>query len=338
MSLGELFNVWTLGGEEYWERGVSTFFNQQVDAYKFGYRDTDDGCAGVTQYIFSPTGQAFESQRDQAHVQGGIAHLVEAALCAWNQNVDLVSYANDRLVAGVEYHARYNSGNDDVPWTSDIYNPCNITILGDRTRISPQDRGFVSPIYFMCAKLFAQAGKSHPETVAVIRNSDYLPEFTNRAHPGNGQFAFVTRTPSSRTVNIRKRNANGFALDGGRGGARGQNVYLWTFSESNVNQQWEEIDRGDGFFSYQKRGTNFSLDAGNGGANGQNLYLWTTDPNNFNQQFRKISKGGGNYQLQKRNALGFFIDGNRGGSIGQNVYIWTSGNNNQNQQWMISEN
>ena len=31
MSLGELFNVWTLGGEEYWERGVSTSFRAQGD-------------------------------------------------------------------------------------------------------------------------------------------------------------------------------------------------------------------------------------------------------------------------------------------------------------------
>ena len=57
-----------------------TMLRQQVDAYKFGYRDTADGCAGVAQYIFSPTGQAFESGRDQAHVQGGIGHLVEGAL------------------------------------------------------------------------------------------------------------------------------------------------------------------------------------------------------------------------------------------------------------------
>ena len=164
---------------------------EQVKAYKFGYQDTKDGCAGVAQYIFSPTGQAFESGRDQAHVQGGIGHLVEAALTAWNQRIDLVSYADYRLVAGVEYHAKYNVGHNDVPWTSNIYNPCNNRILGDTKKISSEKRGFVSPIYFMCDKLFTLAGQDHPYTDEVISHADYLPEFSNTSHPGMGQFAFV---------------------------------------------------------------------------------------------------------------------------------------------------
>ena len=164
---------------------------EQVNAYKHGYRDTKDGCAGVAQYIFSPTGQAFESGRDQAHVQGGIAHLVEAALTAWNQGIDIVKYADYRLVAGVEYHAKYNVGHDDLPWTSKIYNPCDRRILGSRDRISPEKRGFVSPMYFMCDKLFTQAGRPHPYTDEVISHPDYLPEFSNTSHPGMGQLLFV---------------------------------------------------------------------------------------------------------------------------------------------------
>ena len=323
-------------------------FNDQVEAYKFGYRDTEDGCCGVAQYIFSPTGQAFESQRDQAHVQGGIGHLVEAALSAWNQGVDLVSFADNRLLAGVEYHAKYNSGNDDVPWTSDIYNPCNLRILGDRSRISPEGRGYPSPIYFMCDKLFTQAGLEHPYVDIVISDPDYLPEFSISDHPGHGQFAFVARTPSTetpstetpstRTVTLQKRNATGFAIDGNNGAARGQNIYLWSFDPNNQNQQWEEIDRGGGYFSYQKKGTNFSIDGGNGGARAQNVFLWSTQPNNFNQHFRKIPRGADSFQLQKRNAPDFAIDGGRGGARGQNVYLWSGQNNNRNQQWIIREN
>ena len=41
-------------------------FKAQVSAYKRGYRKTHDGCCGVAQYIFKSTGQAFETQRDQA--------------------------------------------------------------------------------------------------------------------------------------------------------------------------------------------------------------------------------------------------------------------------------
>jgi len=141
--------------------------------------------------------------------------------------------------------------------------------------------------------------------------------------------------PSNKVVTLRKRNANGFALDGGNGGENGQNVYLWNFNANNVNQQFVEVDRGGGFYSYIKQGTNFALDGGNGGETGQNLYLWTSKANNFNQHWKKVSKGGNVYQLQKRNSLGFSIDGGVGGATGQNVYLWSSGNSNQNQQWII---
>jgi len=80
---------------------------------------------------------------------------------------------------------------------------------------------------------------------------------------------------------------------------------------NNVNQQFTEINRGNGFFSYQKVGTNFSIDGGAGGARAQNVRLWVTNPNNFNQQWRKISITGNTFRLQKRNAPNFSIDGGR---------------------------
>lgn len=142
-------------------------------------------------------------------------------------------------------------------------------------------------------------------------------------------------TPNSNVVTLRKRNATGFGLDGGRGAANGQNVYLWNHNRNNVNQQFTEINRGNGFFSYQKVGTNFSIDGGAGGARAQNVRLWVTNPNNFNQQWRKISITGNTFRLQKRNAPNFSIDGGRGGARAQNVYLWSSTNNNQNMQWII---
>lgn len=448
-------------------------FDEQVTAYQVGYLDTNDGCCGVAQYIFSPTGQAFETSRDQGHVQGGIAHLVETALSAWNQGVDLVSFSNNRLLAGVEYHARYNSGNDDVPFTSNIYNPCNIRLLGDPSRISEDLRGYVSPIYFMCDKLFTQAGLAHPEVDIVISDPNYLPEVGNSDHPGNGQFAFVARefvpdplktyyidsphhnlrlgatgegndpfttsitttgeqvewifvdrgngswhiqlaaggsrprlrsrnngqsdmqATSSRggwtyydftigalpntyfatlpdhnenrsrlqidnrgnvnfvaetsagtwesfqfteapnkIVNIRRRSDTRFALDGSGNSSNGQNVYLWTFGANNLNQQWEEIYRGDGYYSYQKVGTNFSLDGGNGGGENQNVHLWTTDPTNINQHWSKDPAGGGSYTLTKRDQ-NFSIHSATGGFNGQNVDLKGFNSNDLNIQWII---
>ena len=170
----------------------TTMFNDAVAAYKFGFTNTDDGCAGVTQYIINADGQCFESERDQGHTQGGIAHLVEPALIAWNQGVDLVSYEDDRLVAGMEYTAKYNLGYD-VSWTNDVPNPCNQTHNWmSNNFISAEDRGDFSPIYVMAATLFTRAGKSHPYTTEVTTHGDYdQPESDNDDHPGLGSLCFA---------------------------------------------------------------------------------------------------------------------------------------------------
>ncbi|MDO5971801.1 ricin-type beta-trefoil lectin domain protein [Flavivirga aquimarina] len=138
-----------------------------------------------------------------------------------------------------------------------------------------------------------------------------------------------TASPNFRLV---KRNATGFAMDGGSGGANGQSIELYTNINHN-NLTWTEIDRGNGYYSYQKYGTNYCIDGGNGGANGQDVYLWTCSDNNQNQHWQKINAGNGHYRLQKRNASGYSIDGGGGGAINQNVYLWSSNSNNQNQQW-----
>lgn len=128
-----------------------------------------------------------------------------------------------------------------------------------------------------------------------------------------------------------KRNATGFAIDGGSGGANGQSIELYTNVNHN-NLTWIEIDRGDGYYSYQKKNTNYCIDGGNGGANGQDVYLWECSEGNQNQHWQKIDAGNGHYRLQKR-GTNFSIDGGNGGAINQNVYLWSSSSTNQNQQW-----
>lgn len=136
-------------------------------------------------------------------------------------------------------------------------------------------------------------------------------------------------------VSMKKKNAPAFAIDGGNGGANGQNAYLWTYTNSNVNQKWVEIPRGNGFFSYQKLGTNYCLDGNWGGANGQNVYIWTCGASNVNQQWKKTYLTDGSVQLTKRNST-YNIDGNWGGANGQNLYLWSGSQTNQNQAWNFS--
>ncbi|MEP5340959.1 MAG: T9SS type A sorting domain-containing protein [Algibacter sp.] len=320
----------------------NTMFNAAIDAYKFGFTDTTDGCAGVTQYIINSDGQCFESERDQGHTQGGIAHLVEPALIAWNQGVDLVSYSNDRLVAGMEYTAEYNLGNN-VSWTNNVPNPCNQTHTWmNNGFISEEDRGDFSPIYVMASSLFTRAGKAHPFTAEVISdtgdpndsnfNGYSQPESFNSDHPGLGT---LTHTLGP-IVTMRKRNSTGYALDGGNGGANNNDVKLYAQDASNINQQWVEIDRGNGYYSYLKNGTNFCIDGGNGGDNKNNVKLYTRIDTQQNQHWKKISTGSGHYRLQKRNSSSYSIDGNHGGGNNQSVYLYTNSTTNYNQQWLFS--
>ncbi len=169
---------------------------------------------------------------------------------------------------------------------------------------------------------------------SILNQNDKVKKCTNTGGAGSGSNVPNNRNP---IVTLRKNNSQGFAIDGGNGGKNGQNVYLWPYNSNNVNQQWEEINRGGGFYSYKKRNTDFCIDGNNGGKNGQNLHLWSCNSNNQNQQFRKVSLGNGRYRLEKRNASNISIDGNNGGANRQNVHMWSSNNNNGNQQWIITQ-
>ena len=142
--------------------------------------------------------------------------------------------------------------------------------------------------------------------------------------------------PKSTIVHIKKRNAQGFAIDGKGGGANGQNIHLWGANQNNVNQKWVEIDRGNGYYSYQKQGTNYCIDGGGNGANRQNVYLWQCSNNNQNQHWKKVATSGGAYKLIKRNASGYALNGGSKGANGQNVNLYDSSNSSQNLQWIIT--
>lgn len=137
-------------------------------------------------------------------------------------------------------------------------------------------------------------------------------------------------------VMITKRNAPNYAVDGMGGGENGQNVHLWGTNTNNNNQKWVEIDRGGGYYSYQKLNTNYCLDGNGGGANGQNVHLWTCNANNQNQHWQKTSTSGGAFKLIKRNATGYALNGGSNGTNGQNVNLYNSSNSSYNLQWFIT--
>ena len=140
--------------------------------------------------------------------------------------------------------------------------------------------------------------------------------------------------PDGRLVQLTKRNASEFAIDGQPGSGTKQNIFLWSENANNANQQWIELDRGDGYYAFQKQNTDFCIDGGVGGEIGQNVFLIECRDTNQNQHWRKVDVGSGDaFRLEKRNSPGFSIDGGNGGAIEQNVYLWASDSGNQNQHW-----
>jgi len=162
-------------------------YDYTVEAFKVGFEDAPDGCSGVAQYISNAAGQPTEAGRDQGHPQGGVGHLVEVALMAWNQGTNLVAHENRRLVAGMEYLARYNLMND-VPYDPNFADECNVH--PDWPVISPAGRGSFSPVYEMANHLFRRVGVEHPFTTQVLATAGYVPEKTNSDHPGLGTLTF----------------------------------------------------------------------------------------------------------------------------------------------------
>lgn len=114
-------------------------FNRGLDYYRNG-----EGNGRLTHYIFDDSGQCQESGRDQGHTQLGLGLLAQACEIAWNQGIDLYGEANNRLLKGFEYTARYNLG-QDVPF---VY---HVDTSGQykHKAIDPKGRGVLRPVYEM---------------------------------------------------------------------------------------------------------------------------------------------------------------------------------------------
>ncbi len=170
-------------------------FDYAIDVYKNGY--TGSCNVSVKDYIWKTNGQAVEAGRDQAHVQFGVGNLVNTARMAWVQGVDIVTYADNRVVAGMEYAAKYGVG-ETVPYDAGYPDLCNIHPVWPA--ISPLQRGMWYPVWEAAERLFNDAGLPHPYTTKVVTGSgfvnkpagvgSYRPERHMDDAGGNGTLAF----------------------------------------------------------------------------------------------------------------------------------------------------
>ena len=112
------------------------------EAVDYFYHGRGNGAIDKAVYYVHPgnLGQWQESGRDQGHTTLGVALMGPICEMAWNQGDDLYGYGNHRFLAGAEYIARYNLG-EDVPFQ---FYGWGTGQRGDRRsqdRISPNGRG-----------------------------------------------------------------------------------------------------------------------------------------------------------------------------------------------------
>lgn len=162
------------------------------DALRYYTQGWGNGC--LQNYIVSEHGQIQESGRDQPHSQLGIGMLAECCAIAWNQGLDLYGYDNNLLLDGFEYVAKYNLGNDDIPFKEWL----------DRTgkyhhfKISDKGRAQLRPLYEQVfAHYVTLKGLSAPYVKQVVNK--IRPEGAGRPgadHPGYGTLFFAGITTS----------------------------------------------------------------------------------------------------------------------------------------------
>jgi hypothetical protein len=114
-----------------------TMYDRAVEYFKNG-----SGNGRLTHYVINDAGQCQESGRDQPHAQLGLGLLAETCEIAWHQGDDLYATADNRLLKGFEYTARYNLG-EEVPFVPFTDTTGKYTAK----KISDRGRGRLRPMY-----------------------------------------------------------------------------------------------------------------------------------------------------------------------------------------------
>ncbi|MER7179653.1 alginate lyase family protein [Streptomyces hyaluromycini] len=167
------------------------------DALRFAAAGAGNG--SVLHRIVTDAGQGQESGRDQGHEQLAVGLLADAAQVAWNQGVDLWGFDDNRILANVEYAARYNLGGD-VPFVPDLDRTGKYIKLA----VSATSRGTLPPIYEMAYAHYAGVrGLDTPYTKnAVFRGTGgaRVVEGSNDDLPSWGTFAYAGATATAPSV------------------------------------------------------------------------------------------------------------------------------------------
>jgi hypothetical protein len=171
-------------------------YDEAVNYFKNG---AGNGSIGNAVFFVHPgnLGQWQESGRDQGHATLGIGLMGAFCEMAWKQGDDLYGYSDNRFLAGAEYVARYNLGND-VPYVT--YRNCDPVT---QTVIAPAGRGDIRPIWELVYHHYVNRRRLAAPNVAayaaMVRpeggGGDYGPNSGGFDQLGYGTLTFTLDPP-----------------------------------------------------------------------------------------------------------------------------------------------
>ncbi|MFI6674648.1 alginate lyase family protein [Kribbella sp. NPDC050470] len=170
--------------------GIAVFCDDRVmfeDALRYAVAGAGNG--RIEHIVVDASGQGQESGRSQAYAQLALGLLANVAAVAWNQGVDLFGHSDNRILTGFEYTARYNLGDDSVPFVQDL----DRTGKYLKTAIATGNRGQFQPIYELAyGHYVGRRGLPAPYLAQVVRGR---VEGTNDDHPGFGTLTHAGAAP-----------------------------------------------------------------------------------------------------------------------------------------------
>ncbi|EHK97734.1 hypothetical protein M7I_6518 [Glarea lozoyensis 74030] len=164
-------------------------YNYALYAYK------NDLCAGIESTIDSSTGQSSESGRDQSHSMTGLGWLALAARVVNNQGYNLFTYANNLLLKGSEYTAKYNL-NGTVPYDPKFYRCEAVLVNGPWSKISTDQRGIQKQVWDILHYSAVANKLQNPWTLKAKQATDALGgerRVTANDMPSWGDLFFATK-------------------------------------------------------------------------------------------------------------------------------------------------
>ncbi len=293
-------------------------FTDRRDIYDIGIEYFKHGAGNGSIYNAAPflhpggLAQWEESGRDQAHTQMGIGLMAVISEMAWNQGDDLYGWANNRFMRAAEYVAKYNNGDDNVPFASYERGTGTNGAIQTETVISSASRDEYRPIWEMIYNHYAnRKGLSVPNLAArALRvrpeggpNTQYPSTFDQL---GFGTLLFTRPSGSGGTATLPSGNipsgtyriivrSTGKALDAA-GTTSGSGVQQWT-SNGGTDQQWTVTHLGGGQYSVKSVQSGLNLDIASGSLDhGAKFQLWSSNSGD-NQKFAFIPVGSGYHRI-----------------------------------------